>query len=82
MKQATTNKGRFNQLINQAEKINEKLLKLAKECDALARDLEDYGDNFDGAMFDYELTELRNRLDDLASFDLEDAIPEKAKCNF
>ena len=82
MKQATTNKGRFNQLINQAEKINNKLLQLAKECDTLARDLEDFGDNFDGNMFDYELAELRNRLDDLANFDLEDAIPEKAKCNF
>lgn len=82
MKQATTNKGRFNQLINQAEKINEKLRKLAKDCDILARNCEDYADNYDLFTFEYSLAELRNRLDGLANFDLEDAIPEKAKCNF
>ena len=72
-----TPKQHFNKIVRKAETIQRHLFALQKEADALADMCKEHADDFDYDDWTYELNELNNVLEDLANFDLEDAIPEK-----
>lgn len=82
MTQPKTNKGRFNEIIKQADKINNKLNALREECKKLVESCECFRDECDYDTYIYELQLLQQTTEDLQNFDFEDAIPEKAKYNF
>lgn len=82
MKQTKTNKGKYNAIIKKAESINAKLRKLQEEAQTLADACAIFGDDADYDMYIYKLAYLQQTAEDLASFDFEDSIPEKAKYNF
>ena len=67
----------FNKIVKRAWTINNHLEKLRQEAQALADECKEHADDYDLADWDFELAELNNVLEDLAGFDLEDAIPDK-----
>jgi len=81
MKQPSTKKGKFNAIVETTQKLNNKLLKLQKECEDLIERIEDYS-NEDIDTYEYELKNLEDVLNELQNFDLIDSIPKKAKNNF
>lgn len=81
-KKAKTNKGEYNAIITEAEKINAQLRKLEQKAQDLAERIAEFGDAYDYDTYIYELRNLELTLQDLAAFDLEDSIPERARCNF
>lgn len=82
MKQAKTNKGQFNAIVKEAQKINEQLRKLQAKAQELAEACRDFGDNYDYGTYVFELANLEQTAEDLSNFDLEDSIPQLAKYNF
>ena len=82
MKQPKTNRGKYNAIIQKAESINAKLRKLQEEAQALADACAIFGDQADYDTYIYNLAYLQQTAEDLAAFDLEDSIPEKATNNF
>lgn len=72
-----TAKAHFNKIVTKALRLNEKLRKLEKEAEELADMCKEHADDYNIDDWDFELAELNNVLEDLAGFDLEDAIPEK-----
>lgn len=81
MKEPKTNKGKYNAIIKEAEQVNAQLLKLQQEAQQLADHCREFAD-CDYDAFIYELANLAQVAEDLANFDLEDSIPERARCNF
>lgn len=81
MKEPKTNRGKFNAIIKEAEEINEQLRKLQKRAQGLADSCAAFQD-VDYDSYIYELAELQRTAEDLAAFDLEDSIPERARYNF
>lgn len=72
-----TAKAHFNKIVKKALRLNEKLRKLEQEAQELADMCKEHADDYDLADWDFELAELNNVLEDLAGFDLEDAIPDE-----
>jgi len=72
----------FNKIVNKALTINRRLRALQKEAEALADECKTHADDYDLRDYNYELAELNNVLEDLAGFDLEDAIPDKHKYEY
>ena len=77
-----TNRGKFNAIITQAEKIRDQLRRLQKKAQELADNCAAFGDDCDAFVYELELAELRNTAEDLAAFDFEDAIPDRADYDF
>lgn len=82
MKEPKTNKGRYNNIIKEAEKLAEQLEKLRKKAEDLAEHCRDFGAYCDYDTYIQELKNLADTAEDLAAFDLEDSIPSRARCNF
>ena len=72
-----TAKQHFNLIVRKALTLNRRLRKLEEEAQALAEMCKEHADDYDESDWQFELAELNNTLEDLAGFDLEDAIPEK-----
>ena len=72
----------FNKIVKRAWTINNHLEKLRQEAQALADECKVHYDEYDWRDYNYELAELNNVLEDLAGFDLEDAIPDKHKYEY
>ena len=81
-KEPTTKKGKYNALVKRAEKISEELRKLQKKAEQLAEDCAEFGESVDYDQYIYNLQYLKETAEDLAAFDFEDSIPERAKYNF
>lgn len=77
-----TNKGKYNAIIKKAKKLNSQLRQLQKKAEQLAQDCAEFGELVDYDLYIYELQHLQETAEDLAAFDLEDAIPERASVNF
>lgn len=77
-----TNKGKYNAIIKEAAKLNEQLRKLQEKARAVAESCRAFGECCDYDTYIYELANLEQTAEDLASFDLEDAIPAPARYNF
>lgn len=77
-----TAKQHFNQIIRKAETLNRHLRKLQKDAETLVDMCKEHADDYDLADWDFSLAELNNILEDLAAFDLEDAIPERATVEY
>ena len=76
-----TGRGKFNALIKKAEAINSELRRLQKKAQELADSCAEFAD-VDYEMYIYELRNLKETAEDLAAFDFEDSIPERARFNF
>lgn len=72
-----TSKQHFNQIITKALSLNRQLRKLQEKATEIADMCKEHADDYDLNDWEFELNELNNVLEDLSSFDLEDAIPEK-----
>lgn len=72
-----TAKQHFNLIVRKALTLNRHLEALRKDAEALADMCKEHADDYNIEDWDFELNELNNVLEDLAGFDLEDAIPEK-----
>lgn len=70
-------KTHFNYIVTKALQLNRQLRKLQEKANEIADMCKEHADDFDYSDWIYELNELNNVLEDLAGFDLEDAIPEK-----
>ena len=77
-----TNRGKYNAIINKAWSLNNELRKLQKKAEQLAQDCAEFGELVDYDLYIYELQHLQETAEDLAAFDLEDTIPERARFNF
>ena len=77
-----TNKGHFNLIVRKAETLNKQLRALQQKAEEIADMCKEHADDYDLSDWEFELNELNNVLEDLANFDLEDAIPEKHTCNY
>ena len=77
LKPQNTPKAHFNKIVSKALKLNNKLRKIEQEAQELADMCKEHADDYDESDWTFELAELNNVLEDLAGFDLEDAIPEK-----
>lgn len=64
------------QIIKRAKEINTMLRRLEAKAEKLAEEIAIYGEETDYDDYIYTMQNLKNTLEDLASFDLEDAIPE------
>ena len=73
-----TKKDHYNAIIKKAWQINAKLDKIRQECESLINECYEHGDNYDNADYEYGLRLMVESLEDLAGFDLEDTIPDKA----
>lgn len=82
MTEPKTGRGKFNALIKKAEAINNELRRLQKKAEQLAQDCAEFGDLVDYDLYIYELQHLQETAEDLAAFDFEDSIPERARVNF
>ena len=77
-----TNKGKYNAIIRKAEKLDAQLSQLREKAQELADSCRAFGDECDYDTYIYSLANLAQVAEDLAAFDLEDAIPERARCDF
>lgn len=77
LKPQNTPKAHFNKIVAKALKLNNKLRKLEQEAQELADECKEHADDYDENDWTFNLHELSNVLEDLAGFDLEDAIPDK-----
>lgn len=76
-----TNRGKFNAIITQAEKIRDQLHRLQKKAQELADSCAAFAD-IDYDFYIYELKWLKETAEDLAAVDIGDAIPERARYDF
>ena len=81
MEKPKTNRGEYNAIIKEAEQVNTQLRKLEQKAQQLADRIAEFEERDSGVYF-YGLKILESTLEDLAAFDLEDAIPERANFNF
>lgn len=77
-----TNKGHFNKIVNDAIALNNQLEKIREKANKIIEDIEIHGDEFDYDDYIYQLSHLKETLEDLSSFDLEDSIPERHTANY
>jgi len=77
-----TAKQHFNFIVRKAHTIDNHLNALRKECKLLIDEIDEHADNYDYSDFEYELALLEETLSNLASFDLEDSIPDKHTCEY
>ena len=75
-------KQHFNFIVRKALTINNHLDKLRDECKACIDAICEHADDYDYDDYIYELALLKQTLEDLASFDLEDSIPAKHENNY
>ena len=72
-----TNKQHFNSIVRKAQTLNRRLRELSAKAYALAEECKEHADDYSFIEYNFELALLDETLEDLASFDLEDAIPEE-----
>ena len=72
-----TPKQHYNLIVRKALALNTKLRKLEEEAEALIEECDTHRLDYDEDDYTYELAYLSQTLEELASFDLEDAIPNK-----
>lgn len=82
MKTPKTNKGKYNAIITKAEQIRQHLEKIARECEELAKMCREFGEDADYDTYIYNLQDLEHTAEELAAFDFEDSIPERARFNW
>lgn len=77
-----TPKQHYNLIVRKALALNTKLRKLEKEAEALIEECDTHRLDYDEDDYTYSLAYLSQTLEELASFDLEDAIPDKAEYEY
>ena len=76
VKPQNTPKAHYNKIVGDAWKLNKQLEALRNKAQELAERCREHADDYNEDDWTFELANLCYTLEDLASFDLEDAIPE------